>query len=104
MVTNDNGDVGVRFHLGKDALADLGVTLHLAELLQGKSPFLVQECGGKPDLPNIVYKARKIGSFNLLRGQTEFLGDISGIGGYRSRVTCRVTIALLKRLNERRCE
>ncbi len=101
VVPDDRRDLRVVVNMGKDALPDRGVLLHLPTLIKSQRPGLFEETGRKPDLPDVVNKSAKVGLFAILRGKAHAFRDVTRIDRHRSRVTSRVAIPCIERCDQR---
>src|SRR5581483_4826635 len=97
VMPDDRRDLCVRVNVRKDRFPDLGVTLHLTPFLKGERSGLIEEAGGKTDLPDVVNEAAQVGKRLLLITQTHPGSDIARVDGDRRRMTCRVAISRVKR-------
>ncbi len=63
--------------IGKDALGNSGVFLHLTAFVECEGTGLLEQSGGKPDLPNVVNETAKMCHLLFLRRQSEALGNVA---------------------------
>jgi hypothetical protein len=101
VMANDRCDLGVVLYIRKDSLADLGVLLHLATLVQSERTWLLEQARGETDLSNIVDETAEVRKPLVFFREFHPLSDVSGINGDSGGMACRVLVSSIERGNER---
>ena len=77
MVSDDRRDLGVLVDVSKDALANSGVLLHVAALLEGQRPWFLEKPRRQANLPDVMNEAAEIRLIPYLLGEAHSCSDVT---------------------------
>src|SRR5204863_1123060 len=97
MEANDLRHVCVRIDLHEDVLADRGMLLHLAALLERQRARLFEQAGRQTDLADVVDESAEVCLLLQLRSQIHATRDVATVDGDSRRMTGGVAIPRVER-------
>src|SRR5215207_5663117 len=92
MMAHDARDLGIVINVSENPLADCGMFLHLAALIEGEGPGLLEQPRRESNLSDVMHEPTQVRKTLLFLDQAHSLSDVLGIDRHSGRMSSRVSV------------